>query len=195
MGRRGAGAGFAVAWLAAVVVVSVAQHAFGVLPPERLAATPAAVANGRVWLLATSGFEVAGPPWLELPLAAVLVAAVIAVLGARTFWVAAVAGHVGATLIAYAGVGVLWLLARPRVERVVHQPDYGISAVMAAALGALVGGLLARGRSGWATAGLLAAGAGVLLGVTVSLPPTLADVEHLLAFALGAIVAWALSQP
>ena len=110
-------------------------------------------------------------------------------LGGRALWGAALAGHLGATIAAYAGIGLLWLVARDSVRGIVHAPDFGISAVWAAALGALVVGAAWRpashGRLGLAVGALCL----FTLVVLVPLHGELADVEHLLAFLLGGGVA------
>lgn len=187
MGRR-AGTAAAVAYLLAVVAIEAAR-AGGVGPSAQdLASSPAGVAAGRVWELFTSGLVVAGDPVVQLAAAAPVVALVVLVLGPAVFWRAALAGHVGATLVAYAGIGVWWLLAGSDVDAVIDAPDYGISAVWAAALGALLAGT--RQRSGvvrW-----LAVGATAVFVVLIPFSRDLAGVEHLLAFALGAAAtAWA----
>ncbi|MDQ1702581.1 MAG: hypothetical protein QOF57_1833, partial [Frankiaceae bacterium] len=126
----------AAAYVAAVAALEIARG----LGPGDLASSPNGVAAGHVWQLVTSGLVVAGDPLVQLPAVALLIAAVIVAFGPGAFWRAALAGHIGATLIVYAGVGLLWLLWRSQVDPVLDAPDYGISCVWAGAAGALVAG-------------------------------------------------------
>lgn len=186
-GRR-AGTVAAAAYLLVVGAIEVARAGgLGPSAPD-LASSPAGVAAGRVWELFTSGLVVAGDPVVQLAAAAPVVALVVLLLGPAVFWRAALAGHVGATLVAYAGIGVWWLLAAGDVDAVIDAPDYGISAVWAAALGALLVGTRRRpGVVRW-----LAVGATAVFVVLIGFAPDLAGVEHLLAFGLGAAVTlWA----
>ena len=191
--RAGLGGALAAAWLTAVGVLVVTRALTGHPAPASLASSPRAVAHGEVWRLLTSGLLVQGPPVVQLAGTAVLARVLIVRFGARLFWLVAAAGHLGATLLVYAGVGVGWLVDRDAVRSVSKAPDYGISAAWAACVGAVcVAGarrLLPRSR--------LAVGVGIgcLLGFLVLLPAEseLEGVEHLVAFALGAGVAarWA----
>lgn len=159
--------GFAAAYFVAVIVVSG--------PP----ASAAAVAHGRVWLLLTSALDVQGP----LPLAQVAIAAAVAGLaimrlGAWAWWRAALAGHVGSALAAYAAIGLAVLLGSASAERAASRPDYGISCVLAASLGAL---LVTRDRVAIAVG---AAGTVALVPLSLGWYGS----EHLVAVAIGAAV-------
>jgi hypothetical protein len=179
----------AAAWLAAVAVIAALQAAGGGPRTAALACSPARLAAGHVWTLLSSALVIDGPPVIQLAGTAVVIGLVVHDLGARAFWGAALAGHVGATLAAYAGIGLLWLLARGSVESIAHAPDYGISAVWAGALGALAVTSAWRPASHRRLAVALGALALFALVVLVPLHGELADVEHLLAFVLGAGVA------
>ena len=135
----------------------------------------------------TSAFVVAGSPVVQLAATAVLLGAVIRLYGAGLFWLTAAAGHLGATLLTYAGVGVLWLVSRADVDSVVDAPDYGISAIWSAALGALAVGAAASPK--WRRPAL-AATAVCLVALLAPTPfaGDLGGVEHVVAFALGAAV-------
>ena len=188
-GRTGVAAALAGVWLATVAGFAVTRAATGDPDPSRLASTPAGVAAGRAWTLVTSGLVIDGRPVPQLVGAALVVGGVVRGLGGPTFWRVAAAGHVGATLIAYAGIGVLWLGRPADVAGVVHRPDYGISAVWAAALGALLVAGVARSgrhRHAYLVASVVFATGFVAL---VPLEGELADFEHLLAFVLGVAVA------
>jgi hypothetical protein len=132
------------------------------------------VAHGRVWLLLTSGLE-AADPW---PLVQVAVAAAIAVLmivrtDAWTWWRAALAGHIGSALIAYA------LIAAAGAHEAAQTADYGVSCVLGASFGAAL-----------AIPGLRLVG----LAGTLALAPLSfgwLGIEHPLSIALGfAVTAW-----
>lgn len=178
------------AWLATVALLAALRAATGWAAPDALAASPQALVAGRVWLLPASGLIVAGAaPALQIAGTALLGWVVLRRIGARAFWAVAVVAHVGATLITYAAIGVLWLVDAHAARPFVDVPDYGISAVSAGCAGAVVvvGALGAPARRRPA----LALGAACLLTFAVLVPADgeLADVEHLVAFTLGATVA------
>ena len=112
--------------------------------------------------------------------------------GATTFWIVAAVSHIGATLMAYAGVGLLWLTARSGVEGVVDNLDYGVSAVWMGVLGALwVGSLqLLRDGEGDRLDPALAFACQIVAAIGFAFFSLLAGSEHLIAFGLGALVAW-----
>jgi hypothetical protein len=176
-----------VAYVVAVAIVELARSAYGHPRAADLGSSPAGVAAGRVWELLTSGFVVAGEPLAQLAGLALVAAVVVQRLGAGAFWRAALAGHFGSALLAYAGVGVLWLVSSDAVTDVIHAPDYGVSCVFAGAVGALAGAALMRRRR--LDVALAVSGA-VVFCVQIPFAPGLAGVEHLLAFTLGGVVAW-----
>jgi len=173
-----------VAYLAALAVV----QATGEPDRRTLASSPGEIADGEAWLLLTSGLVIDGLPWLQLAVLALVLAVALERLGALRLWTVALAAHIGAALIAYAGIGVLWLVDRGLVESVVDEPDYGVSVVLAGELGALA---VAGGRRM-----ALFVGAFVLagIGIGVSDSSLLANVEHLLGFVLGALTMLALER-
>lgn len=177
-----AGALLAAAWLVSVAAIAVSRGADTV---RDLACAPAALAAGKVWTLASSALIIQGPPVPQLVMTALLCAVLVRACGGAAFWRVAVAGHVGSTLVAYAGIGLVYLLARSTAAGVVHAPDYGISAVWAAAFGALAVVAARRGGRPRLTA-LWSAAVLFLFVVLVPLDGELADVEHLLAFVIGA---------
>jgi hypothetical protein len=181
---RAFGAGLAGGYLLLVAVLAVLRRASGWPDPQALASSPADLATGHVWSLITSGLVVAGEPTVQLAATALTVALVIQLLGASAFWAAALAAHVGSAVIAYAGVGVLWLVAGADVDALVEAPDYGISCVWAGAAGALAAAAFRRRSARVRVLAPVAIGAGV--GI-VAPAAGLAGVEHGLAFALGAL--------
>lgn len=180
----------AAAWLLAVAAVAAAQR-HGVGPSAAaLASSPERLAHGAVWTLASSALVIDGPHVGQIAMTTIATAWVLATLGGRAFWRVAIAGHVGATLLAYTGIAVLWLVMPSRsMEQVTDAPDFGISAVWAALLGAIAvaGVRLGRSRRRRLTG---AAGLAVLaaFALLVPLDGELSDVEHLLAFLAGALV-------
>jgi hypothetical protein len=183
---RSPGALLAGVWLATVFGISASLGFREGHLADVLASSPARLAAGDAWTLLGSALVIDGPAVPQILGAAVVIALLVQDYGPRVLWRTMLLGHVGATLLAYSGIGVLWLVARDDVRSVVHAPDYGISAIWAAALGAVaVAG--ARPPSSHPRFGLAVAVLGLL--VLVALIPAhgeLADVEHVLAFVLGA---------
>ena len=181
------GTALAISWLAAVAAIAVAQ-ALDYGPRDAdLAASPARVATGRLWPLVTSAFVVAGSPVVQIVAMALLVGAIVRLYGAGVFWLAAAAGHLGATLLTYAGVGLVWIVSRADVDSVVEAPDYRISAIWSAALGVLAANAAAAPR--WRRVTLPATAVCLIaLVAPTPLAGDLAGVEHVLAFGLGAAV-------
>jgi hypothetical protein len=176
----------AIGYLGLVAVFEAARSAGGGPEVREVASSPAGLLSGHVWQLFSSGFIVVGKPVAQLIVTTIAVIAVLVLFGPGLFWRAAFAGHVVATVIAYAGIGVLWLVARGDVDHVVDEPDYGISCVLAGTLGALTGAGLRRPKP-WAVPAAAAATALVLAAVT-PWRYDLTSAEHVLAFALGGIV-------
>jgi hypothetical protein len=193
--RPGAGALLAGLWLAAVVVIAILRTATGEPRPGPLACSPAALAAGKVWTLASSALIVDGPPIAQVIITAAVLAAVMSLLGTRAFWWSALTAHIGSTLLAYAGIGLLWLVARHDVRAVVHAPDYGISAIWAGALGALSTWAVTRAAHHRSAARRAVLGSLLVFVVLVPLDGELADVEHLIAYLLGAAVAVPFVRP
>jgi hypothetical protein len=187
---HGRGGRAAVAWLGAVAGLEATRRAAGWPAVHDLASSPAAIARGRLWSLVTSGLLVTRDPIVQLVAAALLTVAAIQALGPATFWLAAAAGHLGSALLAYAGIGLLWLLARADVDSVTDAPDFGISCVVLGVLGALAVAASGRRPAAWR---MLAVAAGAAICAVIP-PFGLAAVEHALAFALGAAAAAAATR-
>lgn len=176
------GTALAAAWLVTVAVIAALR---GPDTVRELASGPAALWAGRLWTLPSSALIIDGPAVPQLAITAALAAALVRACGGAVFWVVAAIGHVGSTLIAYVGIGLVYVVQRSTAEGVVHVRDYGISAVWAAAFGALAVIRLRRGGHQRLTA-LWAVSILALFVVLVPVDGELADVEHLLAFVLGA---------
>jgi hypothetical protein len=184
---RWIGIGGAIGYLGLVAAFEAERSAGGGPQVRDVASSPSGLLSGHAWQLLTSGFIIAGEPWAQLALTTAAVITVVVLFGPGLFWRAAFAGHVVATIIAYLGVAVLWLVARRDVDHVVDEPDYGISCVLAGTLGALAG---ARLRAWNRPLALVAAAvAMVLILAAVALASyDLTGAEHGLAFVLGGIV-------
>ena len=103
--------------------------AIGIVAPS----SADAIAHGRVWLLLTSALAAQGPaPLAQVAIAAGVAALAIDRLGAAAWWRAALAGHIVSALLAYA------LIAVANAHAAAATPDYGVSCVLGASLGALL---------------------------------------------------------
>jgi hypothetical protein len=133
------------------------------------------VADGEVWRLFTSALVVDGVAAPQIALTALAAFAVIRLQGAAVWWAAVLVGHVGSALIAYAIIGIAIVLGSGGAEEAANDPDFGISCVLGASLGALF-------ASGWRVVGVL--------GFVLLLPFSLDwyGPEHPLSFVLGALV-------
>jgi hypothetical protein len=174
----------AVLYLAAVSAVTVAHFALAWPSVHVFALTPTLFAHGQLWLLATSAFLVSSGSLLGALVSLVPLGAAIALLrDSRRFWRAAIAGHLGSTVIAYAAIGALWLADPGTVGGLVDQPDYGISCVWAGAIGAIAA---ATRRSPSRAIRLVGPIVPVSLLIVLTATSTgLARLEHPLAFLLG----------
>lgn len=100
---------------------------------------------------------------------------VIRIQGPAVWWAAVLVGHVGSALLNYAIIGIAILFGSSAAEAAADDPDFGISCVLGASLGALF-------ASGYRLIGVVS---------FVLLLPFSLDwygPEHPLSFALGALV-------
>jgi hypothetical protein len=162
-----------------------------------LAASPLRLAEGRVWLLVTSGVLAERPLGPSIISFAFLATLTLVVCGMRAFWLAAILGHVLSTLTVYVVIAVLVSLNPPDYRVVVGSHDYGVSAVSAAWLGAIA-------AAGWRTRGQTRAGrlmivlgcvAIALFAYTLHPGVTMFASEHVIAFAIGIVVGAVWAQP
>jgi hypothetical protein len=175
----------AVAWLAAVALLEVG----GADPaPADVGSSPDSLVAGDAWRLLSSALIVdSGLPLLQVAVMAAVTAVVLVRHGAIVWWLAALAGHVGSTLIAYALIGGGIALGSASAERFADDWDFGISCVLAGEAGVLFAGGLRRLRGGRGDAGDVA----LVVATSLGLLATFATidwygVEHPFAFALGA---------
>jgi hypothetical protein len=177
----------AVAWLAAVAVIEVTGAD---LTRREVGASPDTVADGALWRLLTSALLVdAGLPALQIAIAAAATALVLVRHGPVVWWLAALAGHVGSALLAYAIIAIADALGSASADHVQDDWDYGISCVLAGLTGALFAGAARRLRAHTGDTGdkvLAAVTALALVAWVVTIDWY--GVEHVFAFALGALV-------
>jgi hypothetical protein len=174
------------AWLGLVVGLTVAT-ADKSLPVDALASSPRKIDQGKLWFLITSGLVVQHPIEISLACFIVLAGLMLAVCGMRLFWIAAVTGHVVSTVLAY-GVFATVRAVDPRsFQALLSSPDYGVSAISAAWLGAIAAagwrqrGQTARGRIGIAFAVLAIA----VFAYTLRGGLNILDSDHVIAFVIG----------
>jgi hypothetical protein len=178
--------GAAVAWLAAVTVVWFLDPA-----PSALGASPDKVAAGALWRLLSSSLIVDGEmPLLQIAELVVVSALVLFGPGAFVWWLAALIGHVGSALIAYALIALAAALGSGSAERSEDDWDYGISCVLAALAGVVFADALQRLRGGGRRrrrdVALVVFALVSLVGWLVTIDWF--GVEHVFAFGLGAAV-------
>lgn len=160
------------------------------VPLSTLAATPREVSDGRVWLLVTSGL-LADDPWLPSLIGfAIVLCVALCLLSVRTVMLVAAAGQLLSALAVYSCIDLVRLLDSNAFASVVDLNDYGVSAMIAAWIGAVAGLLWRRGPT---RRGHLAVAAGCLLCLAIGIAcrpnVTFLDAEHLIAFAAGVTVA------
>jgi hypothetical protein len=173
--------------LVAVVSSLTTAERTGLVPLKDLASSPHAVAEARLWSLVTSALLVSYPLVWSLVTFALLGALALRFCGSRVVFIAGVAGHIGSTLAVYAVMALTWTFDPRAFEALSRAPDYGVSAVSAAWIGALAAvswqarNRTLRGKILTALAVLSAAGFGLIVRGHVNF----FDLEHILAFGVG----------
>jgi hypothetical protein len=152
------------------------------LPLRELAATPASFADGRLWLLVTSALVADRPAFASLAGFLVVGVTTVAICGPRVAWIAAAAGHVVSAAVVYVAIGLVRLTEPAAFANVLHLPDYGTSAVIAAWIGAIAAVLWRRQRRAGAVALVVVS---ALLGWLCKGTLTWLDTEHAVALAIG----------
>ena len=181
----------AVCWLVAAAVLTVSRRRDGWPEVSALASTVSGVAHGRVWTLLTSMLLVGRYPFAELAGCALTVLAALWLLDGLSFWIIALASHVGSALLVYAGIGVVWVLSAGAASDAAAEQDYGISAIWFGALGAIA---VVLHRRGLRRAAVIVAAAAVAAGVAlIAFSDELPFAEHLVALAIGAAAARSLA--
>ena len=176
--------------IVASLTLAVRAHDF---PLSIFAASAAKVADGELWLLPASALVVDRPVYIGLVAFGLLGLAALSICGTRLFWVLAVVGHIGSTVVVYA---IIWAsrMTDPDVfSSAFVRQDFGVSAIQAAWVGGIA--VTAWGRAGADSRARLLVGVGVcaLAGVGWWLhpDPSILTTEHLFAFLIGcAAVSW-----
>jgi hypothetical protein len=155
-----------------------------------VAASPHRVGEGKLWLLVTSAV-IADRPWLPSLVGFWIVACVaLGALTVRAVVVVAATGHVLSALVVYASIGAARLVDPDAFASVVNVADYGFSAMIAAWIGAIA--RVYWRRSPARRARLLVVGGSLAsAGIGLACRPdvTFLDSEHLVAFAIGVMLA------
>ena len=175
-----------VAFVLAISTISVLRFEH-ILNAAQLAVSPRRVAEGKLWLLVTSGLIATRPAVLALASLALLAVTALLVCGPRIFWTATLLGHIGATGISYLVLALARASDPSDHARLVTQLDFGVSAMQGAWLGAVAATLWLR----WAhsvTRRIEIAAACAAVGLIAYLAKpglTLLDVDHGFAFMIG----------
>ena len=185
-GRRAAG----VAALTAAAGVATLASRSGWIGLSHLAASPNAVAKGKLWLLLTSGV-VADRPWLaSLVGFAVVAFAALSVARVRVVVLAALAGQVVATLVVYGFLGLTRAVDHGAFDALMNTPDIGLSAIIAAWIGVCAQTFWRRYHSRRAhILNVLGCIGCALIGSAFRPNLTALDTEPIVAFFLGVLVA------
>lgn len=171
----------AVYYLAAAVVTVLTRA--GTWSPSAFQSSAERIGDGELQRLLSSALVVAGSvAGLQIALGVLTAGLFILLEGPRLWWAVALVGNCGSALIAYAIIGVSAALGSGSAEAAADEPDFGVSCVLAATLGGLLASGLGR-HNRWVVA--LA-----VLGLIGLLPVSFGwlDIEHPLAYALGALV-------
>jgi hypothetical protein len=177
--------------VASVGAVTAAAR-LGAVRMSALVGTPSEVADGKVWLPLTGALVADRPVALSLAAFALFAFATLAVCRVRVLVAAAVLGHLGATLLVYLGLAAVRAADPEAFENAVTHQDYGVSAMLAAWLGAIVFVAWRRrhdARERLAIVGFVALCTAV--GWIADSRRTALDADHVVAFAIGIGVAGA----
>jgi hypothetical protein len=177
---------------AAVAVVSTlsALERVGVVPLHALAATPRAVADGRVWLLVTNALVADNPVVASLLALVLLGTAALVLCGPRLALTAGAIGHVGSTVVVYLSFAIARAVVPGTFESLLEHPDFGVSAVLAAWLGAGSTVVWRAHPTRSARTGVVATClAAAAIGWTLDTDRTALDADHVVAFAIGIALA------
>ena len=182
----------ALAWLGAVVLIALFGFGIG---PAVIGSSPDTLTDGRIPRMLASSLLVEDE-WRYPQLALLLFVSLLTLAraGAVTWWLAALLGHLGSALLAYAIIGLAVALGSGSAEAATDDWDYGISCVLSAQMAVLAYGAWrnrAAARAGTAPLDLalllLAAGSLIFFTITIGWY----GVEHLFAFAIGlGIAGW-----
>lgn len=169
------------------VVATTCAVLAGTVSLGTLAATPSRVAQGRVWLLFSSALVADRPVALCLASFFGFAVVALALCGGGCLWLTALLGHVGSTLVVYLLIAVVRVVEPGALHRLLDTPDYGVSAIQAAWLGAVAAVLWKRSARRRSMRIATAAGCGLIGLIAWRVRPdlTLLDLDHPIAFAIG----------
>lgn len=188
---QGAGEIVLVCYLLLVVLIALVRAVTGLPTVEQLASSPVLLfGHGEWWRLFTSALVVDGPVVPQIAAIGALGSLSIYFGGSWLFWKTALAGHILGTLVAYAGLPLVWLLDQSTAQRLLTNPDYGVSLVWCAALGAFAALSWLGKRADWRRpAQPLLTVAAVLVMVLVTIySDEMAAIQHVLAFVIGFVI-------
>jgi hypothetical protein len=162
----------------------------GELSVATLASNPRAVGEGKVWLILTSGLLADRPAVPSLVGFWLVGFAVLVVCSARVAAGVALGGHTLSALAVYGAIGLARVLEPGAFASVMRLADYGLSAIIAAWLGAIACTFWRR-HPARSTRLLIVLGSVGCAGIGIALRPqlTFLDSEHLVAYAIGVALA------
>ena len=163
------------------------------LPRAWFSASAARVAAGEIWLLPSSALVVDRPVVVGLVAFACLAFAALWICGTRLFWVAAVVGHIGSTLVVYAIIGSARVVDPDLFTSALTRQDFGVSAIQGSWVGAITATAWRSARADARARVLVAAGVCALAAVAWTLhpDPSILTTEHFVAFLIGcSAIAW-----
>jgi len=175
----------------AIVSSLSALERVGAVPLTYLAASPREVADGRLWLLVSNGAIAADPLLWSLLSFCGLAFLTLALCGPRILCFAGFMGQTFSTLLGYSIIAVARLVDPGAFQRLVSAPDYGLSAISAAWLGAIaaVEWRKRRESTGRAAIVLGCIAAACLAWFVRGRGLDVLDSEHVFAFAIGVVAA------
>jgi hypothetical protein len=180
------------AFILTVCGLTAAQRA-GAIPLDGVAASPHKIAQGKFWLLLTSGLFADRPTVPSLLALALFGFVALAVCGSRVLWTSALIGHAGATLLVYYSIALVRISYPNAFHQVLGVQDIGLSAICAAWLGAIVAVVWRRAdptpaKRLWIVLAVAAIG---LIAWRVRPDLTVLDADHGIAFFIGVGIAGA----
>jgi hypothetical protein len=184
--RAQAAGGLSVALATGAVSIVTVLNRFGPLPLRDLAASERAVGEGRAWLLVTSAFVADRPAVPSIAGLAIVGFAALAFCGVRLLLAAAALGHVGGTVVVYAGLALAHAADHGLGTHAMRSADYGTSAIIAAWIGVIAYAVWRRGSGAAALALCVLSG---LIGWLFRPDIDVLDTEHIVALGIGIALA------
>lgn len=174
----------------AISAAGTVANRLGELPLSSVSSSPAAIGEGKFWLVASSAAIADRPALVSLLGFWIVGVAAFALCSARVVAGVAIGGHLLSTFCIYCLIGLARLTRPDAFASVMHVSDYGLSAILFAWIGAIASVMWRRHP---ATTGRVLVGVGTLLCVGVGLlfrpDLTFLDTEHVVAYGFGALLA------